>query len=164
MPRDYLLRHPEFEDLIRIVAGKIGIDPARIEKNPQEGIRTRPWRRRDHPARLYGEALSAKAIVSADDVPCGAVTELRDRNMAVAMPRELQLLTFTAIGDAYGVCFEYARREIIRTRNNLAGYFHHHKYQTGGGRYSDDTQMSVAVAEALLKFGNAASAHDFTAS
>jgi hypothetical protein len=26
MPRDYLLRHPEFEDLIRIVAGKIGID------------------------------------------------------------------------------------------------------------------------------------------
>jgi hypothetical protein len=39
--------------------------------------------------------------------------------MAVAMPRELQLLTFTAIGDAYGVCFEYAPREIIRTRNNL---------------------------------------------
>jgi hypothetical protein len=26
MPRDYLLRRPEFEDLIRIVAGKIGID------------------------------------------------------------------------------------------------------------------------------------------
>jgi hypothetical protein len=121
-------------------------------------------RHRDHPARLYGEALSAKAIVSADGDPCGAVTELRDRNMVVAMPRELQLLTFTAIGDAYGVCFEYAPREIIRTRNNLAGYFHHHKYQTGGGRYSDDTQMSIAVAEALLKFGNAASAHDFTAS
>jgi hypothetical protein len=33
MPRDYLLRHPEFEDLIRIVAGKIGIDPALIEKD-----------------------------------------------------------------------------------------------------------------------------------
>jgi hypothetical protein len=48
--------------------------------------------------------------------------------MVVAMPRELELLTFTAIGDAYGVCFEYAPREIIRTRNNLAGYFHHHKY------------------------------------
>jgi ADP-ribosyl-[dinitrogen reductase] hydrolase len=84
--------------------------------------------------------------------------------MVAAMPRELRLLTFTAIGDAYGVCFEYAPREIIRTRNNLAGYFHHHKYQTGGGRYSDDTQMSIAVAEALLKFGDAASAHDFTAS
>jgi predicted nucleotidyltransferase component of viral defense system len=36
MPRDYLLRHPEFEDLMRIVAGKIGIDPALIEK---DGIR-----------------------------------------------------------------------------------------------------------------------------
>jgi ADP-ribosylglycohydrolase len=80
------------------------------------------------------------------------------------MPRKVQLLTFTAIGDAYGVCFEYAPREIIRTRNNLAGYFPHHKYQTGGGCYSDDTQMSIAVAEALLKRGDAASAHDFTAS
>ena len=80
------------------------------------------------------------------------------------MPRKVQLLTFTAIGDAYGVCFEYAPREIIRTRNNLAGYFSHPKYQTGGGCYSDDTQMSIAVAEALLKLGDAASAHDFTAS
>ena len=84
--------------------------------------------------------------------------------MVVAMLRQVQLLTFTAIGDAYGVCFEYAPREIIRTRNNLVGYFSHHKYQTGGGRYSDDTQMSIAVAEALLKLGDAASAYDFTAS
>jgi ADP-ribosyl-[dinitrogen reductase] hydrolase len=80
------------------------------------------------------------------------------------MPRELQILTFTAVGDAYGVCFEYAPPEIIRTRNNLAGYFRHHKYQIGGGRYSDDTQMSIAVAETLLRQGDAASARDFTAS
>jgi ADP-ribosylglycohydrolase len=80
------------------------------------------------------------------------------------MPRQVQLLTFTAIGDAYGVCFEYAPREIIRTHNNLAGYFPHHKYQIGAGRYSDDTQMSIAVAEALLKLGEAASAHDFATS
>src|SRR5262249_61755867 len=78
------------------------------------------------------------------------------------MPRKLRLLTFTAIGDAYGVCFEYAPREIIRTRNNLGGYFHHHKYQTGGGRCSDDTQMSNAVAEALLKVGSGARGHEFT--
>ena len=57
--------------------------------------------------------------------------------MVVAMPRQVQILTSTAIGDAYGVCFEYAPREIIRTRNNLVGYFRHHKYQTGGGRYSE---------------------------
>lgn len=80
------------------------------------------------------------------------------------MPRQVQLLTFTAIGDAYGVCFEYAPREIIRARNNLTGYFQHHKYELGGGRYSDDTQMSIAVAEALLMFGEAASARDFAAS
>ena len=84
--------------------------------------------------------------------------------MIVAMPRQIQLLTFTAIGDAYGVCFEYAPREIVRTRNNLAGYFPHHKYQTGGGRYSDDTQMSIAVAETLLKLGDTATAYDFTTS
>jgi hypothetical protein len=53
--------------------------------------------------------------------------------MVVAMPREVQILTFTAIGDAYGVCFEYAPSEIVRTRNNLVGYFRHHKYQMGGG-------------------------------
>jgi len=86
------------------------------------------------------------------------------RELVIAMPREVQLLTFTAIGDAYGVCFEYAPRPIIRTRNNLSGYFPHHKYRTGGGRYSDDTQMSIAVAEALLKLGDAANAHDFTES
>lgn len=80
------------------------------------------------------------------------------------MTRELRLLTFTAIGDAYGVCFEYAPRKIVGSRNNLAGYFRHHKYQTGGGRYSDDTQMSIAVAEALLRLGDATSAYDFTAS
>jgi hypothetical protein len=33
MPRDDLLRHPEFDDLSRIVAGRIGIDPALIEKD-----------------------------------------------------------------------------------------------------------------------------------
>ena len=94
----------------------------------------------------------------------GGVWRGADRDVVVTMPRKIQLLTFTAIGDAYGVCFEYAPREIIRTRNNLAGYFSHHKYQTGGGRYSDDTQMSLAVAEALLKLGEGAGARDFTAS
>jgi hypothetical protein len=42
MPRDYRLRHPEFENLIRIVAGKFGIDPAPVEK------------RRDHAWSLLG--------------------------------------------------------------------------------------------------------------
>ena len=80
------------------------------------------------------------------------------------MLKKIQILTYTAIGDAYGVCFEYAPREIVRTRNNLSGYFAHHKYDSGSGRYSDDTQMSLAVAETLLKYGDAATARDFAVS
>ena len=33
MPLDYLHNHPEFEDLIRIVADEKGIDPALVEKD-----------------------------------------------------------------------------------------------------------------------------------
>jgi hypothetical protein len=33
MPRDYLHNHPEFADLIRIVAEEEGIDPALVEKD-----------------------------------------------------------------------------------------------------------------------------------
>jgi hypothetical protein len=33
VPRDYLHNHPEFADLIRIVAEAKGIDPALIEKD-----------------------------------------------------------------------------------------------------------------------------------
>jgi ADP-ribosylglycohydrolase len=78
--------------------------------------------------------------------------------------RKLLLLTKIAIGDARGVCFEYAPRRIIRERNNWnTGYFRHHKYGTGAGRYSDDAQMSCAVAETLLECGPAPTARDFAA-
>src|SRR5713226_3252318 len=33
MPRDYLHNHPEFAELIRIVAAEKGIDPALVEKD-----------------------------------------------------------------------------------------------------------------------------------
>ncbi|MEH2503282.1 putative nucleotidyltransferase component of viral defense system [Bradyrhizobium sp. AZCC 1578] len=33
MPRDYLHSHPQFADLIRIVAEEKGIDPALVEKD-----------------------------------------------------------------------------------------------------------------------------------
>jgi ADP-ribosylglycohydrolase len=74
----------------------------------------------------------------------------------------LLLLTKIAIADARGVCFEYAPRRIIREKNNWnTGYFPHHKFGTGNGRYSDDAQMSCAVAETLLDCGPDASARDF---
>jgi hypothetical protein len=33
MPADYLHNHAQFSDLIRIVTGQKGIDPALVEKN-----------------------------------------------------------------------------------------------------------------------------------
>lgn len=74
----------------------------------------------------------------------------------------LRLLTKIAIADARGVCFEYAPRRIIRERNNWnTSYFPHHKFGTGSGRYSDDTQMSCAVAETLIDCGPDAPVRDF---
>jgi ADP-ribosylglycohydrolase len=85
-----------------------------------------------------------------------------DQERFMAPP--LLLLTKIAIADARGVCFEYAPRRIIRERNNWrVGYFPHHKYGTGAGRYSDDAHMSCAVAETLLASGPDASARDFVA-
>jgi ADP-ribosyl-[dinitrogen reductase] hydrolase len=78
------------------------------------------------------------------------------------MDRPILLLTKTAIADARGVCFEYAPRRIIRERNTLeTAYFPHHKFGTGGGRYSDDAQMSLAVAECLLANGPDAAARNY---
>lgn len=78
------------------------------------------------------------------------------------MTGSLTLLAKIAIADARGVCFEYASRRIIREKNNWsAAYFPHHKFGTGNGRYSDDAQMSLAVAETLLECGPHATARDF---
>lgn len=76
--------------------------------------------------------------------------------------RDIKLLTMVAIADARGVCFEYAPKRIIRERNNWdVAYFPHHKFGTGAGLYSDDAQMTLAVAETLLDCGKAAAARDF---
>lgn len=62
------------------------------------------------------------------------------------------MLIFLAIGDAYGAGFEYARPEWVARHNDLSGYFQHPKHLgIRPGQYTDDTQMSVAVAEALLE-------------
>lgn len=76
------------------------------------------------------------------------------------------MLLETAIGDAYGAGFEYADISHIRSRNNLQYTTHPnvksinvdlfrmgeeviHPRQVHG-RYTDDTQMSIAVAEVIL--------------
>jgi len=54
-----------------------------------------------------------------------------------------------AVGDAYGAGFEFCGREKIERHNDLASYVPH-ECGMEAGRYTDDTQMSIAVAEVLL--------------
>ncbi|MBX3168505.1 MAG: ADP-ribosylglycohydrolase family protein [Candidatus Eremiobacteraeota bacterium] len=61
------------------------------------------------------------------------------------------MLIFLAIGDAYGAGFEYARADFVVRHNDLKRYYQHPEHLgIRPGMYTDDTQMSLAVAEALL--------------
>lgn len=60
------------------------------------------------------------------------------------------MLLELAIGDAYGAGFEYASREIVQRHNDLSGYLKHPKHAISPGCYTDDTQMSLTIAEAIL--------------
>lgn len=60
------------------------------------------------------------------------------------------LLIAIAIGDAYGAGFEFAPRAKIERHNDGAGYVAH-ELGIPAGRYTDDTQMSIAIAELLLR-------------
>ncbi len=61
------------------------------------------------------------------------------------------LITFLGIGDAYGAGFEFAPADFVARHNDLSGYCQHAKHLgIQPGMYTDDTQMSLAVAEALL--------------
>lgn len=60
------------------------------------------------------------------------------------------MLLELAIGDAYGAGFEYAT-EMIEPCNNLAAYIQNPRHKAiKPGMYTDDTQMSLAIAEATL--------------
>jgi ADP-ribosylglycohydrolase len=60
------------------------------------------------------------------------------------------MLVELAVGDAYGAGFEYADPEVVREHNDLSGYRAHPLGTIPAGRYTDDTQMSLAIAEALV--------------
>lgn len=59
------------------------------------------------------------------------------------------MLLELAVGDAYGAGFEYADDEFVRAYNNLSGYVRHPRHAIKPGCYTDDTQMSLAIAEAI---------------
>lgn len=60
------------------------------------------------------------------------------------------MLVELAIGDAYGAGFEYAPVPFVKTYNTLAGYVAHPRHGIAPGCYTDDTQMSLAIVEAML--------------
>ena len=60
------------------------------------------------------------------------------------------MLVELAIGDAYGAGFEYVSNSIVRECNDLSRYIQHPRHGTAPGQYTDDTQMSIAVAESIV--------------
>ncbi len=61
------------------------------------------------------------------------------------------MLLELAVGDAYGAGFEYAPDSLIRAHNTATHYVQHPRHRgIRPGMYTDDTQMSLAIAEALI--------------
>ncbi|MFN6566971.1 ADP-ribosylglycohydrolase family protein [Dendronalium sp. ChiSLP03b] len=58
------------------------------------------------------------------------------------------MLLELAIGDAYGAGFEYANE--MGAYNDLSQYFKHPRHRLIPGSYTDDTQMSIAIAEVIV--------------
>lgn len=63
----------------------------------------------------------------------------------------MNLLLNIACADAYGRSFEFNTPEFIHEYNDLVSYKHRSgEEQNGIGIYTDDTQMSIAIAEHLI--------------
>src|SRR5262245_9665769 len=60
------------------------------------------------------------------------------------------MLLELAIGDAYGAGFEYAKPQFVSDGNDLSCYRQHPRHRIKPGCYTDDTQMSIAVAEMIV--------------
>ncbi len=60
------------------------------------------------------------------------------------------MLLELAVGDAYGAGFEYAGKQYIEQHNDLSRYIKHPRHRIIPGYYTDDMQMSLAVAEAIV--------------
>ena len=64
------------------------------------------------------------------------------------------MIVKAAIGDAYGAGFEFQELDYIIKNNHLTQYHKHGMYTEIYKRYTDDTQMAIAIAELLLEDDN----------
>lgn len=60
------------------------------------------------------------------------------------------MLLEIGIFDAYGAGFEYSRPNGHR-QNDLRQYYSHPRFRQIPGRYTDDTEMSIMIAELLVE-------------
>ena len=63
------------------------------------------------------------------------------------------MLVHMAISDAYGAAFEFIPPDQARDHglvNDASGYGVNPETALGAGRYTDDTQMAIAIAELVL--------------
>ena len=66
----------------------------------------------------------------------------------------MKMMLHMAIGDAYGAGREYADPKVVADNNDGKTYVQHQKWKDlTPGRYTDDTQMAIALAEYLLQDG-----------
>ena len=61
------------------------------------------------------------------------------------------MLVELAVGDAYGAGFEYVDRQTVARDNDIMHYVKHPRHRVIVGHYTDDTQMSIAIAEAIVE-------------
>ena len=62
------------------------------------------------------------------------------------------MLVELAIGDAYGAGFEYVDAKMVQEQNTLEGFIQHPTHLgVRPGSYTDDTQMTLAIAELLVE-------------
>lgn len=59
------------------------------------------------------------------------------------------MLKEIAIADAYAAGFEFSSREKIQTQHNFSNYVPHDLYNFTA-KYTDDTQMSIAISELMI--------------
>ncbi|MBB4910038.1 ADP-ribosylglycohydrolase family protein [Actinophytocola algeriensis] len=62
------------------------------------------------------------------------------------------MLVELAVGDAYGAAFEYAPAPVVAEHNDVTDYCRHPTHAgIAPGDYTDDTQMTLALAELLVE-------------
>jgi ADP-ribosyl-[dinitrogen reductase] hydrolase len=62
----------------------------------------------------------------------------------------MTMLLEIAVGDAYGAGMEYVDADFTREHNHLRSYVEHPRHAIAPGAYTDDTQLSLAIAEAIV--------------